>query len=176
MRETGGILPYRRNALLISLALGIATLVIVPAYNTFIADAAVLSLPGYVGPACRYPVQFFPQPICPYLVAGESPATICLALVVIPATLIAPSRKPHYAAALIAALWAVVQVLAPFWAAFPSALGGRSIPSPFLRNPGCGLVLCGLDHTLFHLVQFVVLLAIALVIFRGARTRHQHTN
>src|SRR5205823_14154696 len=167
--------PYGLNTPLMSLALRMASLVIVPAYNAFIADPSVLSLAGYVGPACRYPVQFFPQPICPYLVAGESPATICLALVVIPATLIAPSRKPHYAASLSSALWAVLQVLAPFWAAFPSALGGRSIPSPFLRNPGCGLVLCGLDHTLFHLVQFVVLLAIALVIFRGARTRHQHT-
>jgi len=120
-----------------------------------------------VGPACQYPIQVFPPPICPHLVAGESPATVLLALLLIPVLLAVPSRSARYGAGILAALWSAVQVVAPFVAAFPPVSGHRSIPSPFRRDAGCGLVLCGLDHTIFHLVQFVWLAVIALLIFRG---------
>ena len=71
MRETGGILPYRRNALLISLALGIATLVIVPAYNTFIADTSVLSLPGYSDRPAAIRFNSFLSPFAPISLPGN---------------------------------------------------------------------------------------------------------
>ena len=161
------MVDHRRRALAISLALGAGALLIVPAYNASLADPAVLAQPGYVGPACQYPIQVFPPPICPYVVAGESPATVLLALLLIPVLLAVSSRSAHYGAGILAALWSVVQVLAPFVAAFPSVSGSRSVPSPFRRDAGCGLVLCGLDHTIFHLVQFVFLAAIALLVFRG---------
>jgi hypothetical protein len=59
---------------------------------------------------------------------------------------------------------AAVQVVAPFAYSFPAVGGER--PSPFQADAGCGLVNCGLDHTIFHLLQLPFLLAMALVAYR----------
>ena len=108
------------------------------------------------------PFQAFPEPLCPRYVAGESPATAFLALIVIPLLARRPGRRSLAAIMIISLAWAAVQIVAPFALfTFPSASSGQT-PPPLQSDPGCGLVSCGLDHTLFHLGQMPFLLAIAL--------------
>src|ERR687897_40581 len=53
---------------------------------------------------------------------------------------------------------------------FPPTLNPDLLPSAFQREPAnCGLVLCGLDHTLFHFAQAPFLLALALFGYRAYR-------
>ncbi len=65
---------------------------------------------------------------------------------------------------------ALVQIFGAFFATFPSAFDPDFYPSPFQREAGCGLVLCGLDHTLFHFIQMLLLLAMAHFTYRAHRT------
>jgi hypothetical protein len=72
--------------------------------------------------------------------------------------------------AILGGAWAAVQFAGPFLFTFRSTTGER--PSPFEPDAGCGLVNCGLDHTLFHLGQLPFLIAIALIsygLYRSSR-------
>ena len=82
--------------------------------------------------------------------------------------------------AIVSAIFALVQLLAMFYTALPSSLvppelNPDLLPSEFERDPAtCGLVLCGLDHTLFHLVQVPLLIALALLAYRASRADIRH--
>jgi hypothetical protein len=154
----------RRPLVLTSLALGIVVLVVVPMHAGLRADDAVLADDDYLRPACRTPIHVLPEPICPKVVAGESPATVLFALVVVPLVSRRPGRGSLLAIAVASAALATVQIAAPFGFSFPAVDGER--PSPFETDTGCGLVNCGLDHTIFHLVQLPFLLAMAAMAFR----------
>jgi hypothetical protein len=153
-----------RPLVLTSLALGIVVLVAVPLHAAFRADDAVLAADDYLRPACRTPVDVFPEPICPEVVAGESPATVLFALVIVPLVSRRPGRGSLLAIVVASAALAAVQVVAPFAFSFPAVDGER--PSPFEADAGCGLVNCGLDHTIFHLVQLPLLLVMAVMGYR----------
>lgn len=157
-------LVERKPLVLISLALGIVVLLVVPLHAAFRADDAVLAADDYLRPACRTPIHVFPEPICPEVVAGESPATVLFAFVVVPLVSRRPGRGSLLAIAVTSAALATVQVVAPFAFSFPAVDGER--PSPFEADAGCGLVNCGLDHTIFHLIQLPFLLAMAVIAYR----------
>ena len=145
----------------VALTLGILVLAAVPLHAALRADRRVLSHNDYLRPACRVPFQAFPEPVCPRVVAGESPATVLLALVAVP--LLARRRRPRrlLAIAVLSSSWAAVQLAGPFLFTFRTTTGERI--SPFEPDAGCGLVNCGLDHTLFHLGQLPFLIAIAVI-------------
>lgn len=107
-------------------------LLAVPLHTGFRAEDAVLTDDDYLDPACRTRIEVLPEPICPEVAAGESPAT--------------------------------VQAVTPFGFTFPVVDGERR--SPFEADAGCGLVNCGLDNTIFHLVQLPFLLAMAVMAHR----------
>ena len=154
---------------LVSVALGVLVLIVVPLHAALRADPAVLADQGYLGPACQVPFQAFPEPLCPRFVAGESPATVLLALIVVPLLARRPTSRRLIAISIASLAYAALQIVAPFaFFTFPSASSGLT-PPPFEADPGCGLVSCGLDHTLFHLVQVPFLLAIALESYRLQR-------
>jgi hypothetical protein len=147
-----------------SLALGTLVLVVVPLHTAFRAEDDVLASDDYLDPACRTPIHVFPEPICPDMVAGESPATVLYALVIVPLLARRPGRAAILAIAIASAALAAVQVVAPLAFSFAPIDGER--PSPFEADAGCGLVNCGLDHTIFHFVQLPFLLAMAAIAYR----------
>jgi hypothetical protein len=151
----------------VAATLGILVLAAVPVHAALRADPDVLE--DYLEPACGVPFQVFPEPVCPQVVAGESPATAVLALVLVP--LLAWGLHPArlLAIAILSGAWAVVQVAGPFLFTFRPISGER--PSPFEPDAGCGLVNCGLDHTIFHLAQLPFLIAIAALSYRLYRAR-----
>ena len=151
-----------KPVLFVSTALGLLVLAAVPLHAALRADERVLSDRAYLEPACRTPVEVFPEPICPRVVAGESPAMIAYALVVVPLVLRRGGPGAFRALALASAALAALQVIAPFMLTFDSVTPGAGTPSPLEADDGCGLVNCGLDHTLFHLAQVPFLLAMAL--------------
>ena len=153
-----------RQLLWISLALGMAVLAAVPLHAALRADAQVLKHPDYVEPACETPLRVFPEPFCPKVVAGESPAVLAYALLVVPVAIRRGGRRTMLALTIASLALAAVQLTAPFAYSFAPTDGGD--PSPFDAEPGCGLVNCGLDHTLFHLVQVPFLLAMAAISWR----------
>ena len=159
----------RKGTLWISLALGTFVLLGVPIYSALVADPRVLTDEQYITPACRWPLPFsiIPEPICPRVFAGESPLTVLYALILVPLLLLRSGARTMLTVAILSLVFALGQVPAAFYATFPSALDPASNPSPFRREPGCGLVLCGLDHTLFHLSQMVLLLAMAFNSYRA---------
>lgn len=144
-----------------ALTLGVLVVAVVPLHAELRADPDVLADDDYLRPACRTPFEVFPEPVCPRVVAGESPATILLALVVVPILAVRRRPRPFLATAVLSASWAAVQLVGPFLLTFRSTSGERT--PPIERDAGCGLVNCGLDHTLFHLAQLPFLLAIALI-------------
>ena len=73
-----------RALLAVALTLGIVVAAVVPLHTELRADPDVLADDDYLRPACRTPFEVFPEPLCPRVVAGESPATLLLALVVVP--------------------------------------------------------------------------------------------
>lgn len=161
-----------RKVLWISLALGAFVVLIVPLYSAFVADPRVLDDEQYVLPACGWPLSspLLPEPLCPHLFAGESPLTALYALIVVPLLLLGGGPRTLLAVAVLSLALALVQIFGAFIATFPSAFDPDSYPSPFQREAGCGLVLCGLDHTLFHFIQMLLLLAMALFAYRAHRT------
>jgi hypothetical protein len=165
-RSAGG------NVLLVSLALGTFVVLIVPVYSAFVADPRVLADEQYVTPACGWPLSspVIPEPVCPYLFAGESPLTVLYCLVVVPLLLLGGGPRTLLAVVVLSLALALVQIFGAFGAIFPSALDPDFYPSPFQREAGCGLVLCGLDHTLFHFVQMLLLFAMAFFAYRAHRT------
>ncbi len=160
-----------RRALVITLALGIFVLLIVPTYNAFVADTRVLTDEQYITPACRWPLPFsvIPEPVCPRIFAGESPLMVLYSLVVVPLLLLRGGARMMLTITVLSLVLALVQVFGAFFATFPSALNPTFYPSPLQREFGCGLVLCGLDHTLFHFSQMLLLLAMAFFAHRAYR-------
>jgi hypothetical protein len=151
-----------------ALTLGVLVVAVVPLHAELRADPDVLADDDYLRPACRTPFEVFPEPVCPRVVAGESPATVLLALVVVPILALRGRRRAFLAIAVLTASWAAVQLAGPFLFTFRSTSGERT--PPFESDAGCGLVNCGLDHTLFHLAQLPFLLAIALIGYRLYRS------
>jgi hypothetical protein len=157
--------------ILVSLALGLLVLAVVPLHAVLRADATVLSDDDYLQPACRVPFPVIPEPVCPHVVAGESPLTVLYALIAVP--LLARRRRPRLLLliSIASAGLAALQLAAPFAFTFAPA-DGHHRPSAFEAEPGCGLVNCGLDHTIFHLVQVPFLVAMAIDgyrLYRSAR-------
>jgi hypothetical protein len=157
-----------RALLTVALTLGIVVAAVVPLHTELRADPDVLADDDYLRPACRTPLEAFPEPLCPRVVAGESPATLLLALVVVPVLALRRRPRAFLVIAVLSASWAAVQLVGPFFFTF-RATSGEGTP-PFEPNAGCGLVNCGLDHTLFHLAQLPFLLAIALISYRLYRS------
>jgi hypothetical protein len=153
---------HEKRLLMLSVALGVLVLATVPLHAVLRADPSVLSDEDYLEPACRTPVHVFPEPICPRVVAGESPLTIVFALGAVPLALRRGGRRTMKALAVTSLALAVLQLVSPFAFTFESTAPGAGTPSPLKADEGCGLVNCGLDHTLFHMLQVPVLVAIAV--------------
>jgi len=151
--------------ILVSVALGVLVLAAVPLHAALRADARVLSDDDYLEPACRLPFLVFPEPVCPWIVAGESPLTLLYALIAVPLFARRGSRRGLLLIAITSAGLAALQLAAPFAFTFPPAGDGRR-PAVFESEPGCGLVNCGLDHTVFHLAQLPFLVALAVLSYR----------
>lgn len=95
--------------------------------------------------------------------------TVVLSLVVVPLLMIRPGARTMLAVAAGGLAFALFQIVSAFYATFPSALDPGYRPSPFERESGCGLVLCGLDHTLFHFAHLPFVLAITYFGYRAYR-------
>jgi hypothetical protein len=164
----------RRRVLLTSLALGIFVLIAVPIHSTFVADPRALTDEQYVFAACRWPFPLVPEPSCPRIFAGESPFMVLYALVIVPLLLVRGRARTMLTIAILSPVFALVQIASPFYTALPSSLFPPDLnldllPSAFEQEPAtCGLVLCGLDHSLFHFAQVPFLLALAFFSYRAA--------
>lgn len=165
---------HEKRLLMLSVALGVLVLAAVPLHAGLRADPSVLSDEDYLEPACRTPVEVLPEPICPRVVAGESPLTIVFALGVVPLALRRGGRRAMRALAVTSVALAVLQLVAPFAFTFESTAPGPGTPSPLKADKGCGLVNCGLDHTLFHVLQVPLLVAIAVTADRTSRGTRPH--
>ncbi len=157
-----------KRLVLVSVALGVLVLVVVPLPAALRADPAVLADEEYLGPACKVPFQAFPEPSA--LASWREVARHGTPR----ADRRAAARASSHAAEADRHLdrelgLRRLQIVAPFaFVTFPSASSGRT-PAPFEADPGCGLVSCGLDHTLFHLLQVLFLLAMAFDGYRLQR-------
>src|SRR3712207_5572020 len=109
---------FARNALLASFALGMFVVLIVPLYNTLVADPKVLTDEQYVIPACGWPLPspVIPGQVCPYLFAGESPLTALFALVVVPLLILGGGPRTMLTVAVLSLAFAVLQVFGAFFA------------------------------------------------------------
>jgi hypothetical protein len=167
----------RNRVLWTSLALGAFALLAVPILSAFITDPGALADERYVFAACRYPFPLAPEFACPRVFAGESPFMVLYALVIVPLLLIRGGTRTMLTIAALSLIFALVQIAAPFYTALPSALFPLNLnpdllPSAFQREPAtCGLVLCGLDHSLFHFAQAPFLLILAYFGYRAYRTK-----
>lgn len=179
-----GFRSARKRVLFASLALGIFALLVVPVHSTFIADPRALTHVNYVWAACSLgnPLPL-PEPVCPRFFAGESPFTVLYALVIVPLLLIRGRARTMLTIAILSLTFALLQgVFADYpilpASPFPPDLNPHLLPSPFERAPAtCGLVMCGLDHTLFHFAQMPLLLALAFFsyqAYRAARREQGH--
>lgn len=164
----------RRKVLWIALALGFVVLLAVPIHSAFLADPRALSSERYVFAACRLGLPLpLPGSVCPRVVAGESPFLLLYALVVVPLLLIRGGARTMLTIAILSLIFALLQGMFAYYPIFPSSLVPPNLnpdllPSPFERDPAtCGLVLCGVDHTLFHLAQVPFLLALAFFGYRA---------
>ncbi len=179
----------RKKVLWISLALGIFVLLAVPIHSAFIADPRALSDEIYTFVACNWPFPLVPESACPQVFAGESPFMVLYALVIVPLLLIRGEARTMLTIVVLSLVFALVQIIAVFYTALPSAffppeLNPDLLPSAFERDPAtCGLVLCGLDHSLFHFAQVPFLLVLAFFGYRAYRAARReysrgarHTN
>jgi hypothetical protein len=166
----------RTKVLWISLVLGAFVLFVVPIHSAFVADPRILTDERYVLAACNWPFPLAPGSVCPQVLAGESPFMVLYALVVVPLLLIRGGAKTMLTIGVLSLVFALVQIAAAFYTALPSAffppeLNPDLLPSAFERDPAtCGLVLCGLDHSLFHFAQAPFLLILAFFGYRAYRT------
>jgi hypothetical protein len=152
-----GLDPDRRVATLASMALGVYCLLVVPVYYLIFTDEVAV-------------------------LGGESPGCLLLALIVMPLLIRDGHARALRAAALISLLLLLIQVLAAFLALELPEVGltttfseaGRSVPL-FQRVKGCTLIMCGLDHVLFHFSQIPFLAIMALFSHRAYRTAYPET-
>jgi hypothetical protein len=152
-----GLDPNRRVVTLASIALGIYCLFAVPVYYLVFTDA----------------LRVF---------GGESPGCVLLGLILVPLLVRSGSAKALLGVTLISVLFLLMQVLAAFLAlelpggglttTFSEA--GQSVPL-FERVEGCTLIMCGLDHVLFHFSQIPFLAIMALFSHRAYRTAYPET-
>lgn len=175
-RDTEFYRSARKRILWTSLALGTFALLAVPIHSAVVADPGALANEQYVWAACRLGFPFtIPGSLCPRVVAGESPFTALFALVIVPLLLIRGRARTMLTIAILSFVFALVQVMAVFYpilpaSLFPPDLNPHLLPSPLERAPAtCGLVMCGLDHTLFHFAQVPFLLTLAFFGYRAAR-------
>jgi hypothetical protein len=159
-----------RRLLWISLALGVVVLAAVPLHAVLRADPRVLEHEDYIGPACETPLKVLPEPVCPKLVAGESPAIVAFALVAVPLAIRRGGRGALLFVTFASVGLAALQFAAPFAFAFDPVEDASGDASPFDVELGCGLVNCGLDHTLFHVAQVPFLVAMAVTSYRATRS------
>jgi hypothetical protein len=166
----------RKRVLWTSLALGAFALLAVPIHSAIVADPGALADEQYVWAACRLGFPFtIPGSLCPRVVAGESPFTSLYALVIVPLLLIRGRARTMLTIVILSFVFALVQVMAVFYpilpaSLFPPDLNPHLLPSPLERAPAtCGLVMCGLDHTLFHFAQVPFLLALAFFGYQAHR-------
>jgi hypothetical protein len=166
----------RKRVLFTSLALGVFVLLVVPIHSTFIADPRALADERYLFAACRLGFPFtIPGSVCPRVVAGESPFLFFYYLVAVPLLLIRGRTRTMLIIAVLSLIFALLQGVFVFYTIFPTSLFPPNLnpdllTSPFERDPTtCWLVMCGVDHTLFHLSQVPFLLALAFFGYRAAR-------
>ena len=141
----------RRVAILASMALGAFCLLAVPVYYLIFTDEIAI-------------------------LGGESPFCVLLGLVVIPLLIRNGGARALLAAMVISALMILIQVLAAFLALELPGVGltsvfseaGGSVPL-FQRVEGCTLIMCGLDHVLFHFSQIPFLVVMAVFSHRAYR-------
>lgn len=134
----------RRAATLASMALGVFCLLAVPVYYLIFTDEM-------------------------RILGGESPFCVLLSLILVPLLIRSGTTKALRAATLISAFVILVQALAAFLALELPGIGlttvfseaGSSVPL-FRRVEGCTLIMCGLDHVLFHFSQ-IPFLAVMMV-------------
>jgi hypothetical protein len=159
---------------LTSLDLGIFVLIAVPIHSASVADLRALTNEQYVIAACRWPFPLAPELFRLRIFAGESPFMVLYALVIVPLLLIRGGAKTMLTTAVLSLVFALVQMASPFHTVMPSSffppeLNPDLLPSAFEQEPAtCGLVLCGLDHSLFHFAQVPFLLALAFFSYRAA--------
>lgn len=142
----------RRAATLASMALGVFCLLAVPVYYLIFTDEI-------------------------RILGGESPFCVLLSLALVPLLIRVGTAKALRAATLISASLILIQILAAFLALELPNVGlttvfseeGRSVPL-FRRVEGCTLIMCGLDHVLFHFSQIPFLAATAIFGYRAYRT------
>lgn len=147
--------PDRRVATLASMALGVFCLLVVPVYYLIFTDEI-------------------------RILGGESPFCVLLSLALIPLLIRAGTAKALRAVTLISVFVILVQVLAAFLALELPGAGlttvfseaGSSVPL-FRRVEGCTLIMCGLDHVLFHFSQVPFLAVMAIFSRRAYRTTPQ---
>lgn len=153
----------RKKVLLTTFALGIFALLVVSIHSTFIDDPGVLTNENYVWAACRLGNPI-PEPVCPRIFAAESPFTVLYALVTVPLLLSRCGARTMLAVAILSLTFALLQgVIADHPLLPASPFPPDLLPPPFERAPAtCGLVMCGLDHTLFHFAQMPLLLPLVL--------------
>jgi hypothetical protein len=120
-----------------------------------------------LGAACNWPFPLAPEPVCPQVFAGESPGMVLYALVIVPLLLVRGGARTVLTIAVLSLVFALVQLVAALYTV---------LPSTFERDPAtCGLVLCGLDHSLFHFAQAPFLLVLAFFSYRAYRApRGEH--
>ena len=152
-----GLDPNRRVVTLASIALGIYCLFALPVYYLVFTDT----------------LRVF---------GGGSPGCVLLGLILVPLLVRSGSAKALLAATLISVLFLLMQVLAAFFAlelpggclttTFSEAV--QSVPL-FERVEGCTLIMCGLDHVLFHFSQIPFLAIMALFSHRAYRSAYPET-
>jgi hypothetical protein len=105
---------------------------------------------------------------------------LLLSLVLVPLLVRKGTSGVLFAATLISVFAAVVQVLAAFLALEVPGFGlttvfseaGRSVPL-FQRAEGCTLIMCGLDHVLFHFSQIPFLAVMGTFTHRSYRAAYR---
>jgi hypothetical protein len=148
-RSFSGLDFNRRMAALASVALGVYCLLAVPVYHVIFADTV-------------------------RLLGGESPGCVLWALIVAPLLIRSGGVKALLTATLISAFVILVQVLAAFLALELPGVGlttvfseaGSTVPL-FRRVEGCTLIMCGLDHVLFHFSQIPFLIVMTTFGYRA---------
>jgi hypothetical protein len=147
-----GLDSSRRVATLASMALGAYCLLAVPVYYLIFTDEITI-------------------------LGGESPSCVVLGLIVIPLLVRNGGTRALMAVTLIGVIFLLMQVLTAFLALeLPGGVGlttvfseaGESVPL-FERVEGCTLIMCGLDHVLFHFSQIPFLAVIAIFGHRAYR-------
>lgn len=144
--------PDRRVATLASMALGVYCLLVVPVYHLIFTDEVVI-------------------------LGGESPLCLLLGLILIPLLIRTGSSRTLLAATLVSVFFLLMQVLAAFLALELPGVGlttvfseaERSVPL-FERVEGCTLIMCGLDHVLFHFSQIPFLAVMGVFSYRAYKT------